>query len=75
MLTTFSLGRQVPTPEQPQSWEEVLGFENLVLPEPWERMDLEQVDCARCHVRRKSWKTAPGHHQPERIPLLQRGTS
>lgn len=54
MLTTFSLGRQVPTPEQPQSWAEVLGFEDLVLPEPWVRMDLEQVDSARCDVRRQS---------------------
>lgn len=41
-LTTFSLGRQLPTPEHPHRWEVGPRLKELVLPEPWERTDLEK---------------------------------
>lgn len=46
--TNFSLGCQLPAPGQPQSWETVPILKESLLPEPWERMDLEQKELARC---------------------------
>lgn len=76
-LTTFSLGRQLPTPEYPHRWEVGPRLKELVLPEPWERTDLEKRSLLDVMPGGRAGTQLPATTDPKASPPHppQRGTS